>query len=222
MAMKLVCMLIMIPALTLAGWMSPDGEWFETLPRTYRNTGNVTESWAISQGWQELTGEAADMARCVAGGGAWQGGDCVYPEQPPAPIYPPNPAVFVDGLISGGRIVAQGVDIEATTPDTGYILTDASTNKWLVTIADGEVIGVQISASPEVSMADRRALLASKRAGMAEARAARQVAVTAVKLNSRTAASAASAANSVPALRAQVAALAAEVERLATILEGQR
>jgi hypothetical protein len=84
--------------------------------------------------------------------------------EPEIIVTPPAPVTFDGGIISGGRIVAQGVDIEATTPDTGYILTDASTNKWLVTIADGEVIGVQISASPEIGMDERRARLAAKRA----------------------------------------------------------
>jgi hypothetical protein len=82
---------------------------------------------------------------------------------PSEPFAPLQPATMPNGIISGGRIVAQGVDIEATTPDTGYILTDASTNKWLVTIADGEVIGVQISASPEIGMDERRTRLQAER-----------------------------------------------------------
>jgi hypothetical protein len=76
-------------------------------------------------------------------------------------VEPPTP--FPNGIISEGRIVAQGVDIEATSPDTGYILVDTSTNKWLVTIADGEVIAVQISASPEISMEQRRIVLDAER-----------------------------------------------------------
>jgi hypothetical protein len=85
----------------------------------------------------------------------------VMPYFEPDPVPPTE---FPSGIISGGRIVAQGVDIEATSPDTGYILVDTSTNKWLVTIADKEVIAVQISASPEITMEQRRILLDAERA----------------------------------------------------------
>jgi hypothetical protein len=99
---------------------------------------------------------------------------CEYAEAIP---YVEPPAEFPAGIISGGRIVAQGVDIEATTPDTGYILTDANTNKWLVTIADGEVIGVQISASPEISMEERRAAMGERRQAAQAERRQRQAAL---------------------------------------------
>lgn len=70
------------------------------------------------------------------------------------------PVPFPNGITSEGRIIAQGVDVELTDPDAGYILAvedDAGkTNKWLLTILDGEVLAVQISASPEISKAKRK------------------------------------------------------------------
>jgi hypothetical protein len=70
-------------------------------------------------------------------------------------------------LVVVGRITAAGADIETTDADHGFILLDlATTNKYLVSVLDGEVVGTQISASPEVDMPTRRARLAALRADM--------------------------------------------------------
>jgi hypothetical protein len=76
----------------------------------------------------------------------------------------PEPSPFPNGIISEGRIVAQGVDVEMQSPDTGVILVDQSTNKWLVTVFEGELLAVQISASPEITMEQRRIVLDAERA----------------------------------------------------------
>lgn len=73
------------------------------------------------------------------------------------------PTPFPSGIISSGRIIAQGVDVEMQSPDTGVILVDENTNKWVVSVISGEVVGTQISASPEVSMEERRARLQAER-----------------------------------------------------------
>jgi len=141
--------------------MRPRSSYPTRIGATY----NPTLSQLREAGWREYvpcTGVEGSniVSTTYSDDGDTVTASCEYAEAIP---YVEPPAEFPAGIISEGRIVAQGVDIEATTPDTGYILTDASTNKWLISIADGEVIGVQISASPEISMEDRRARLQAER-----------------------------------------------------------
>lgn len=44
-------------------YIAPDGTEFRVLPRTWRNTTNITEAWALAHGWTKATREVPDPPR---------------------------------------------------------------------------------------------------------------------------------------------------------------
>lgn len=49
--------------MTITIFTSPDGTEYRALPRTYGQTTNITESWALSHGWRKETRELPDPPR---------------------------------------------------------------------------------------------------------------------------------------------------------------
>jgi hypothetical protein len=97
-----------------------------------------------------------------------------WTNRPLAYVWPPVyvvEAYRVDalegGMHSSGRGVFDGVDIEATEPNTGMILTDTNFYRWLIWVDElGVVQATQVSASPEVAFTTRVARINAQRIGV--------------------------------------------------------
>lgn len=79
--------------------------------------------------------------------------------------------VKAKGIRSLGRGKFKGADLEIEDSDRGLILTSSGTIKWLIWVDDnGGLFTTQISASPEISIEDRRIKLSLDRASKKDIR----------------------------------------------------
>jgi len=71
------------------------------------------------------------------------------------------------GMHSDGRGIFDGVDVEATEPNTGMILTDTNSHRWLVWVDEAGIVqATVISSSPEVSFSNRIIRMDAQRIGV--------------------------------------------------------
>ncbi len=112
-------------------------------------------------GWQPPEGCQGVASESLAPG--WQ----YEPPPEPKPVTDTLAGVEVTGtgetITIPARILATA-DVQVPDPERGVVLRDEAGHDWLVTISNGVVAAVQISASPEVSIEVRRQRLAEARA----------------------------------------------------------
>jgi hypothetical protein len=156
-------LLMLFPSICIAAWITPDGEIFDNLPRKYGNTGNISASWAVENGWTEISALEAAELRCERGGGEWVDGSCVTPPEPEQEPSFPQPDLVVPTL-----------DINGNQVGTARILVDAETLA---------VIAVIDTASPQRPWSEQRAAFSERQQRNANAASvARSVKANAAKI----------------------------------------
>ena len=84
-----------------------------------------------------------------------------------------------NGLETSGRVKCQEADVETADPNRGLILTDSTTNKWVVIVdTNGTLSTVKITSSPEISFAERQKRIKERQALIEKARIAYKTART--------------------------------------------